>query len=86
MATIDTIAEDGSTDTTSAIYLVVNGVIKFQLLGLRWLSFKPNKPFLLLILDIWTPLVNLINALIYGVEDCINMNSKYFVSKRYIHL
>ena len=26
MATIDTIAEDGSTDTTSAIYLVVNGV------------------------------------------------------------
>ena len=27
MATIDTIAEDGSTDTTSAIYLVVNGVI-----------------------------------------------------------
>jgi transient receptor potential cation channel subfamily V protein 5 len=27
MATIDTIAEDGNTDTTSAIYLVVNGVI-----------------------------------------------------------
>jgi hypothetical protein len=26
--TIDTIAENGSTDTTSALYLVVNGVIK----------------------------------------------------------
>jgi hypothetical protein len=26
LATIDTIAEDGTTDTTSAIYLVANGV------------------------------------------------------------
>ncbi len=28
LATIDTIAEDGTTDTTSAIYLVANGVKK----------------------------------------------------------
>jgi hypothetical protein len=29
LATIDTIAEDGSTDTNSAIYLVANGVFYF---------------------------------------------------------
>lgn len=38
LATIDTIAEDGSTDTNSAIYLVANGV--FFLLNLNFILEK----------------------------------------------